>query len=119
MTHTETPFREQVAAAIASYDHAVGLATDPAPRDHHHSQADAVLAVRDRELEQLRAQANAWRLKAIRRAIRLGRHESTLQAVREMATEEVTPQNGWGDGYRQALADLNELLDTLMPQEQS
>lgn len=50
-----TALRDQYAAAIASYDHAVGQATNPAPGDHHHGQADAVLAVRDRELEQLRA----------------------------------------------------------------
>lgn len=54
-----TPLRDRYAAAIASYDHAVGLAIDPAPRDHHYGQADAALAVRDRELEQLRAQV-AW-----------------------------------------------------------
>ena len=50
-----TALRDQYAAAIASYDHAVGQATDPAPGDHHHGQAAAVHAVRDRELEQARA----------------------------------------------------------------
>jgi hypothetical protein len=54
----EPALRDLYAAAIASYDHAVGQATDPAPSDHHHGQADAVLAVRDREMEQLRTRAD-------------------------------------------------------------
>lgn len=51
----------QPESAAPSYDHAVGHATDPAPGDHHHGQADAVLAVRDQELEQLRAERDELR----------------------------------------------------------
>lgn len=57
----------------------------------------------------------AWRRKAIQRAIRLSRYETALNAVRELAAEQVTTRSEWGDGYRDALRDLNELLDTLLP----
>lgn len=112
--------RDRYAAAIYEYNNPGMRWADAHPDDLicYGGDADAVLAIRDQEMEQLRAETNAWRRKAIRRAIRLGRHESTLQAIREYATEEVTQQDGWGDGYRQALADLAEILDTLMPQEQ-
>lgn len=98
MTDTETPtgLREQYAAAIASYDHAVGLASDPAPRGHHYGQADAVLAVRDRELEQVRAEVQRVR-----------------DAIHVADNEDVTD---WQRGYR---ACSERALNALDPQEQS
>jgi len=79
-----TTLRERFAAAIASYDHAVGQATDPAPSDHHHGQADAVLAVRDRELEQLRTRHTETR-DALR--ITEGDRDAADEAAREMLTQ--------------------------------
>lgn len=107
--------RAAYAKAIHRYDYEVGLSGNDMPSKHHMGEADAVIAVADREQQKVRAEVNAWRLKAIQRAIRLGRYETTLQALREYAAEEVTARNGWGDGYRDAMRDLTELLDTLMP----
>lgn len=80
-----------------------------------HAARDAVLAVRDREMERLSEQANAFRQTAIRRAILLSRHQGLLVAIREFVAEETTPTNGWGDGYRDAKRDLAEILDAFAP----
>lgn len=69
----------------------------------------------DQSAQPVQTDEAAWRRKAIRRAIRLGRYETTLNAVRELAAEQVTARSEWGDGYRDALRDLNELLDALLP----
>jgi len=84
--HTPAPaaLRDLYAAAIASYDHAVGQATDPAPSDHHYGQADAVLAVRDAELEQLRTRHTETR-DALR--ITEGDRDAADEAAREMLTQ--------------------------------
>lgn len=81
-TPAPSALREQYAAAIASYDHAVGQATDPAPRSHHYGQADAVMAVRDRELEEARAERDRWRQRAEKRAARYEEIEAAEQRVR-------------------------------------
>jgi hypothetical protein len=79
---TPPTLRDLYAAAIASYDHAVGQATDPAPTGHHHGQADAVLAVRDAELERVRADRDRWRQRAEKRAARYEEIEAAEQRVR-------------------------------------
>lgn len=54
MSDTDT-LRSQYAAAIHQYDNHHGLSGNDRPSDHHRGEADAVLAVRDQEMEQLRA----------------------------------------------------------------
>ncbi|GAB2718363.1 hypothetical protein [Streptomyces bullii] len=58
----------------------------------------------------LRQQAERWRHKAIRRAIHISKLTGTLQAVTDLASEEITARTEWGDGYRAAIADLREVL---------
>lgn len=57
-----------------------------------------------------RADAEAWRHKAIRRALKISKLQGTIQAVTDLASEEITARTEWGDGYRAALADLQEAL---------
>ena len=109
MTHTQdTPTGDQYARDIEC---AIGLNAGGTGTAMVHAVRDAILNVRD---EQIRA----WRHKAIERAIKLGRAESTLLAVRELATEDFARDGDWGDGYRTAQADLLEVLNALNPQEQ-
>jgi len=54
--------------------------------------------------------AETWRRKAVRRALRISRLEGTIQAVTDLASEEITARTEWGDGYRAAQADLREAL---------
>ncbi|MFE4818576.1 hypothetical protein ACFRFU_19515 [Streptomyces sp. NPDC056704] len=58
----------------------------------------------------LRADANAWRHKAIRRALTISKLRGTIDAVTDLAHEEITARTEWGDGYRAAIADLREVL---------
>jgi hypothetical protein len=60
--------------------------------------------------EQLRADANTWRLKAIRRALTASRLRGTIDACIDLADEPVTDRTAWGDGYRAGIADLREVL---------
>jgi hypothetical protein len=60
--------------------------------------------------DQLRADANAWRLKAIRRALTASRLRGTIDACIDLADEPVTDRTAWGDGYRAGIADLREVL---------
>lgn len=113
-----TALRERYAAAIASYDHAVGHATDPAPSGHHHGQADAVLAVRDRELEQLRAQVAELieQLRATEAAIARVR-EAIVERRAEVADREPdgmhpmgTPAASWCDAVAVTCARIEDAL---------
>lgn len=70
-----------------------------------------------RKREAAEATAETFRHKAVRRALRLARVTGVLDAIREMAAEKVTARNEWGDGYRDAIRDLNEILDGLTPKE--
>ncbi|WP_107500216.1 hypothetical protein [Streptomyces swartbergensis] len=72
--------------------------------------AAAVWRVVQSEVDHLREQAEAWRRKAVRRAIRISKLQGTLQAVTDLASEEITARTEWGDGYRAAIADLQEVL---------
>lgn len=54
--------------------------------------------------------AEVWRRKAVRRAIRISRLEGTIQAVTDLANEEIPQGTDWSVGYRAALADLREVL---------
>jgi hypothetical protein len=60
--------------------------------------------------DQLRADANGWRLKAIRRAVTASRLRGTIDACLDLADEPVTDRTAWGDGYRAGIADLREVL---------
>lgn len=53
-TPAPDPLRQQYAAAIHRYDYEHGLSGNDIPSAHHRGEADAVLAVRDTELQQLR-----------------------------------------------------------------
>lgn len=66
----------------------------------------------------LEAAIAPWRRKAVRRAIAASRLQGVVQAVTELANEQVTNPGPWGDGYREALSDLRELLETLTPSGQ-
>jgi hypothetical protein len=55
-------------------------------------------------------EAEEWRHKAVRRAIRISRLEGTIQAVTDLANEEIPQGTDWSVGYRAALADLREVL---------
>ncbi|RSS11378.1 hypothetical protein [Streptomyces sp. WAC08401] len=58
----------------------------------------------------VRQQAETWRRKAVRRALTISKLTGTLQAVTELASEEITARTEWGDGYRAAITDLQEVL---------
>jgi hypothetical protein len=57
-----------------------------------------------------RQQLEDWRRKAVRRALRISKLEGTIQAITDLAAEEITARNDWGDGYRAAITDLQEVL---------
>jgi hypothetical protein len=103
--------REQYAAALtAELTRYARTDIDPGTGSDVGDQVAIVLAVRDREMEQLRADANAWRHKAIRRALAISRLRGTIDACTDLASEEITARTEWGDGYRAAIADLREVL---------
>lgn len=81
------------------------------PVEGKRAVVDAVLKVGSDEAEK-------WRRKAIRRAVALGRAEHAINAIRELANETVTDAHAWGDGYREALRDLDEVLQAFAPKEQ-
>lgn len=56
-----TDLRQKYAVAIHRYDHDHLLSVNDIPSEHHRGEADAVLAVRDREMEALRAEVAAAR----------------------------------------------------------
>jgi hypothetical protein len=58
----------------------------------------------------LRQESEAWRRKAVRRALAVSKLQGTIQAVTDLASEEITARTEWGDGYRAAIADLQEVL---------
>ncbi|MET7429595.1 hypothetical protein ABZT16_11435 [Streptomyces flaveolus] len=60
--------------------------------------------------DELRQQAEGWRHKAVRRAIQISKLTGIIQAVTDLASEEITARTEWGDGYRAAIADLQEVL---------
>lgn len=57
-----------------------------------------------------RQQSEEWRRKAVRRAIHISKLQGTIQAVADLASEQITARTEWGDGYRAAIADLREVL---------
>lgn len=61
-------------------------------------------------VDQLRADANAWRRKAIRRALAISRLRGTIDACIDLADEKITDPGPRGDGYREAIGDLREVL---------
>lgn len=61
-------------------------------------------------LEQSRSEANAWRHKAIRRALGTAKLHGALNGCRDLIGEEITRTDEWGDGYREAIGDLREVL---------
>lgn len=71
--------------------------------DHH-------LDAAEKERDQLRADAEAWRRKAIRRGLDGGRARHAIEGVRYLAGEDITARTDWGDGYRAAMHDLREVL---------
>lgn len=60
--------------------------------------------------DQLRADAETWRRKAIRRALTISRLRGTIDALTDLADEPVTDPGPRGDGYRAAIVDLREVL---------
>lgn len=58
----------------------------------------------------LREQSESWRRKAVRRALHVSKLQGTVQAVADLASEEITARTEWGDGYRACLTDLQEVL---------
>jgi hypothetical protein len=111
----QPPARSRYAADIEC---AIGLNIGAGRAEGVHRVRDAVLAVHDTALAQARAKKAEYRHKAIQRAILLGRYETLLGAIREFAAEETTASNDWGDGYRQAVADLVEILDAFPTDQQ-
>lgn len=80
------------------------------PTEGKRAVADAVLKASSEETAK-------WRHRAISRAVALGRAEHAVTAIRELAGETVTDAHAWGDGYREALRDLNEILEAFAPKE--
>ena len=87
---------------------AIGLNSGGTGPDMVHAVRDAVLRVRDQQLTH-------WRRKAIRRGLAVSRLQGVIQALEELAAEEITHRGEWGNGYRDAQRDLLELLTTLQP----
>ncbi|MFD6363800.1 hypothetical protein ACFWFX_28750 [Streptomyces roseolus] len=85
---------------------AIGLNAGGAGPDMVHAVRDAVLRVRDQQLAE-------WRRKAIDRGLALSRLQRDIQALTELAAEEITHGGEWGNGYRDAQRDLLETLTTL------
>jgi hypothetical protein len=86
--------------------------------DHHLREAgeearttpDNPATSRDAADNSLRAESEAWRRKAVRRALAVSKLQGTIQAVTDLASEEITARTEWGDGHRAAIADLQEVL---------
>jgi hypothetical protein len=111
----DNPLREQIAAAVEDeiYEYRErtmfweeGGVTTEIARLATRGAMEAV----EREMEQLRADANAWRHKAVRRALAISKLRGTIDACIDLADEPVTDRTGWGDGYRAAIGDLREIL---------
>jgi len=66
---------------------------------------DAILALVDRA-----EQAEAWRRKAIRRALETSKLRGAIEGCRDLISEDITRSDAWGDGYREAINDLREIL---------
>ncbi|MFF1684628.1 hypothetical protein [Streptomyces sp. NPDC058254] len=60
--------------------------------------------------EQLRAESDAWRRKAIRRALGTSKLRGAIEGCRDLISEDITRSDAWGDGYREAISDLREIL---------
>lgn len=60
--------------------------------------------------EQLRTEADAWRRKAIRRALGTSKLRGAIDGCRDLIGEDITRSDAWGDGYREAISDLREIL---------
>jgi hypothetical protein len=81
--------RARYAKAIHRYDYEHGLSGNDIPSKHHLGEADAVLAVRDPELEQLRAEVE--RLKGL-----VAESEAPGHAIRRAAV--LNRVQTWADG---------------------
>ena len=106
---TEPP--DPQAVILDAISTALNAASYWLPIEGKRAVADAVLKTRIGEAE-------TWRRKAISRAVALGRAERAINAIAEMAAEEVTHPGAWGDGYRDAIKGLTELLEAFAPKEQ-
>lgn len=62
------------------------------------------------DLDQLRADANEWRRKAISRALTISRLRGTIDALIDLADEKITDPGPRGAGYSEAIGDLREVL---------
>ncbi|MEU3665784.1 hypothetical protein [Streptomyces virginiae] len=80
--------RQQYARAIHRYDHEHALSGNDMPSDHHRGEADAVLAVRDLELEQARASRDRWRSDYAELA---ERHKAVTAKLAALNPQEPTP----------------------------
>lgn len=60
--------------------------------------------------DQFRADAEAWRQKAVRRALTISRLRGTIDACIDLVDEAVTDRSPRGDGYRAAISYLREVL---------
>lgn len=79
-TKPPTPERRaQYAAAIHRYDYEHGLSGNDIPSKHHRGAADAVLNVRDAELQQLREELEATEAEMDRRGRHITRLEGEVQ----------------------------------------
>ncbi|MGW6557939.1 hypothetical protein [Streptomyces hydrogenans] len=87
---------------------AIGLNSGGTGPDMVHAVRDAVLRVRDQQLTR-------WRREAIRRGLAVSQLQGVIQALEELAAEEITHRGEWGNGYRDAQRDLREVLTTLQP----
>ncbi|MFE9432377.1 hypothetical protein ACFYNA_15465 [Streptomyces sp. NPDC006640] len=62
------------------------------------------------QYEQQRVQTEEWRRKAVSRALTISRLRGTIDALIDLADDNVTDQTPWGDGYRAGNTDLREVL---------
>lgn len=76
--------RRQYAAAIHRYDYEHGLSGNDLPSDHHRGEADAVMTVRDHEMEKLRAEHAALKRAHVALAEQAGKEQAALAEVRRL-----------------------------------
>ncbi|MER5875504.1 hypothetical protein ABT119_06185 [Streptomyces sp. NPDC001910] len=101
------PFAELRAAAVPACIHPEGYDGEcPCPPNCGCCKVTATAP----DPDQFRADAEAWRHKAVRRALTISRLRGTIDACIDLVDEAVTDRSPRGDGYRAAISDLREVL---------
>ncbi|MFD9564396.1 hypothetical protein [Streptomyces sp. NPDC059994] len=100
-TAPSASLRQQIAKALHRYDYEHGLSRNDIPSRHHFGEADAILDVRDQELERLRARHAALKRAHIALAEQAAKDQAAIVRVRALAADMRTwcSPHGLADHY--------------------